>query len=312
MNLKNAPQPIPYQGSKRQQVPVILRYIPSDTATLWEPFVGSGAVTIGAAANSVGQSFVMGDSLEALAGIWDLILRNPQDLCERYEAIWNGQLENPRAYYDQVRDEFNQTKDPAKLLYLIARCVKNAVRFNSDGAFNQSPDNRRLGMRPALLRDRVQLVHKLLAQRAVVRSGDYSLALRAAGPLDVVYMDPPYMGVSGTRDSRYYQGLDYERFVAELGAANERGVSFLVSFDGRCGGRTYGPGLPEYLGLEKTEIHVGRSSQSTLNGGADETVESLYFSPALKSRITERGVRLTSSNSVKSSVARKQLSMFVG
>jgi len=64
MNLKNAPQPIPYQGSKRSQVPIILRHLPRDTATLWEPFVGSGATTIGAAVAGSAQRFAIGDSLE--------------------------------------------------------------------------------------------------------------------------------------------------------------------------------------------------------------------------------------------------------
>lgn len=314
MNLKNAPQPIPYQGSKRQQVPVILRYLPKDTATLWEPFVGSGAVTIGAAANRAAESFIVGDSLVPLAAIWQLILREPDKLCDQYEAIWTAQLDDPRGYYDRVRDEFNKTQDPAKLLYLIARCVKNAVRFNADGQFNQSPDKRRLGMRPALLRERVKQVHGLLADRAVSRPGDYSHALADAEVRDVVYMDPPYMGVSGTRDSRYHQGLDYDRFVTELAAANERGVSFLVSFDGRCGTRSYGPGLPAELGLQKIEVHVGRSSQATLNGRDDETVESLYLSPALTRRLAARSVEVVSSTSVKSVAAAStsQLAMFGG
>ncbi|MCA9637078.1 MAG: DNA adenine methylase, partial [Myxococcales bacterium] len=127
--MQSSPQPIPYQGSKRQQVPVILRYLPKDTATLWEPFVGSGALTIGAAASQAAEAHVVGDSLAPLVEIWELILRAPDELCDRYERLWNAQLADPRAYYDRVRDAYNDSPEPAKLLYLIARCVKNAVRF---------------------------------------------------------------------------------------------------------------------------------------------------------------------------------------
>jgi len=293
--LKSHPQPIPYQGSKRTQVPIILRYLPADTAILFEPFAGSGAVTIGAARSKAAQRFHLSDSLRPLMDVWSGILSAPAELADRYEEIWTAQLNDSRAHFDSVRDSFNHEHKPEQLLYLIARCVKNSVRFNAAGQFNQSPDKRRLGMRPSLFRERALAVHDLLAGNAEATCSDYSESLCAAGRTDVVYMDPPYMGVTKTRDSRYHQGLDYERFVRELGEANLRNVSYLVSFDGSCGERTYGPGLPDCLGLIKIDVHVGRSTQSTLNGLAEETVESLYVSPALNTRLLEQevGVRQT-------------------
>jgi len=299
MNLKNAPQPIPYQGSKRRQVPIILRHLPKDTATLWEPFVGSGATTIGAAFSRSAERYVVGDTLGPLVGIWKLILDSPVELCDRYEEIWTAQLQDPRTYYDQIRDEFNTSQEPAKLLYLIARCVKNAIRFNGEGKFNQSPDNRRLGMKPPLLRRRVLAVHALLADRTSAVCEDYVLSLERADRYDVVYMDPPYMGVSGTRDARYHQGLDYDRFLVDLSNANQRGISYMVSFDGRCGTKSYGPGLPAALELTKIEVHVGRSSQATLNGRLDETVESLYLSRSLMERLQADEVKVDRVMSVK-------------
>lgn len=285
MQLRTAPQPIPYQGSKRRLVPLILPWFPADTRVLYEPFAGSGALSIGAAMAGVAGRFVLGDSLGPLAGIWERLLQNPAGLADDYERIWEAQLADPRGHYDRVRDAYNADQDPAKLLYLLARCVKNAVRFNAEGRFNQSPDRRRLGMRPTTLRARAGQVQALLGGRAIARHADYAESLREAGAQDLVYMDPPYMGVSGSRDVRYHQGLDYQRFVSELRAANARGVSFLVNFDGRLGGRAYGPGLPAELGLRRVELHAGRSSQATLNGGDAETVESLYLSPALLGRI---------------------------
>lgn len=299
MKLTNLPQPIPYQGSKRKQVPVILRYTPRDTDVFWEPFVGSGAATIGAGLSRAASRFVVGDVLDPLVGIWQLILNDPKSLCDEYDAIWHAQLGDPRGYYDSLRDTYNHEHRPAQLLYLIARCVKNAVRFNADGKFNQSPDKRRLGMKPALLRERVTEVHRLLGGRASAECCDYSVALQSAKPNDLVYMDPPYLGVSGTRDTRYLNGLDYDRFLAALELANQRGVSYLVSFDGRCGERTYGPGLPNHLRLSKIDVHVGRSSQATLNGRDDETVESLYVSPALRERLRFQNISLDEVVSVK-------------
>lgn len=279
------PQPIPYQGSKRRQVQVLLQYFPNDVQTLWEPFVGSGAVTLGAAAAGTAGRFVLSDSLSPLVGIWSKILHSPEELVEDYRRLWEAQQASPRAGYDAVRAAFNLNPEPTQLLYLLTRCVKNSPRFNREGHFNQSPDNRRLGMRPATLQQRVQVAHMLLKERGTCFVGDYSRALAQAGGQDLVYLDPPYMGVSGRRDGRYHQGLDYERFVAELQQANHRKLSYMVSFDGRCGERSYGPGLPESLGLHKLELHLGRSSQATLSGRVEETVESLYLSPALGQRL---------------------------
>ena len=44
---------------------------------------------------------------------------------------------------------------PHHLLYLLARCVKASIRYNTDGDFNQSPDNRRKGMHPATMRQNI-------------------------------------------------------------------------------------------------------------------------------------------------------------
>ena len=214
-----------------------------------------------------------------------MILNHPEDLVAGYTKLWQAQQADPRATYDGIRAEFNKNQDPVRLLYLLARCVKNSPRFNHEGHFNQSPDNRRLGVRPKILHMRVAAVHQLLKEKGAAFVGDYSLALARAGTGDLVYLDPPYMGVSGSRDGRYHQGLDYDRFVSELQGANHRNLSYMVSFDGRCGDRSYGPGLPDCLQLQKIELHLGRSSQATLSGRVEETVESLYLSPALRRRI---------------------------
>ena len=98
---------------------------------------------------------------------------------------------------------------------------------------------------------------------------------------DVVYMDPPYQGVCGERDSRYFSGIAFDGFVAQLAVLNLKNVRYLVSYDGRLGKRSYGKPLPAKLHLTLVEIEAGRSSQATLLGRDEMTVESLYLSPAL-------------------------------
>ena len=280
------PHPIPYQGSKRQLAERIINFMSGPIATLIEPFAGSAAITIATAKAGRAERFLMGDSLTPLLSLWTQILSRPAQLADAYESLWVGQATDPRTFYNQVRAQFNTDGDPAKLLYLLARCVKNAVRFNPRGEFNQSPDHRRLGMRPEKMRREISGASGLLAGRAETCSGDYEATLARATKRDLVYMDPPYQGTSDGKDKRYAEQLDRDRFIKALDRLNARGVRYIVSFDGRCGDRVYGEALPASLGLHHIEMEAGVSSQATLSGRHEMTVESLYLSPNLPVRHT--------------------------
>ena len=219
--------------------------------TLYEPFVGSGAITLAAAINEKAKKFVVADKLEPLAELWRWLVTNPDRLIEEYTKLWNEQLSDPAAYFKKVREDYNRTKSPSDLFYLVARCVKNAVRFNSSGDFNQGPDNRRLGLKPDKLKREAVLMSKLLKGRIEIFGCDFREVTSKATPNDLVYMDPPWQGTSGKRDSRYAHLLDLDELIEELDNLNRRNIPFMLSFDGSCGGRTYGTELPSFLQLKK-------------------------------------------------------------
>lgn len=284
--MKKAPHVIPYQGSKRKLAGDILSYMNFSIDTLYEPFVGSGAITLAAAANNKANKFVVADKLAPLVELWQLIISDPDRLTDEYSRLWHEQLDDPARYFNKVRNDFNKNKSPSDLLYLIARCVKNSVRFNSNGEFNQGPDHRRLGLKPEKLHREARLMSRLLNGRIEIRSGDFREAISKATPDDLVYMDPPWQGTSGKKDPRYAYLLNLDELIEELENLNKRHIPYMLSFDGTCGDRAYGEGLPNYLCLKKVGLHAGRSSQATLLGRDDITVESLYLSPALLSKST--------------------------
>jgi len=275
------PHPIPYQGSKRNLASAILSHIPAKVTALIEPFAGSAAVTLAAAARGLADRYVINDLNRPLIELWLAIIEAPEKLARQYETIWRAQHGNRRRYYDEVRDDFNRTGRPDCLLYLLARCVKASVRYNADGEFNQSPDNRRMGALPETMRAHIFGASHLLRGRTKCLSLGYREAVALATPDDLIYMDPPYQGVCGERDPRYLQGVLYDEFVVVLESLNYRNIKYLVSYDGRTGGRVHGRKLPEHLRLRLIELDAGRSSQATLLGRAEVTVESLYLSPAL-------------------------------
>lgn len=279
------PHPIPYQGSKRRLAAAILRHAPRRARRLIEPFAGSAALTLAAAARDLAAEYVVADRLAPLVDLWRGIVADPDAVAGGYRALWDAQRGDPAAHYLAVRAHFNRSGDPAALLYLLARCVKNAVRFNADGAFNQGADHRRRGMHPDRMARQLAGASRLLRGRFRAVSADYADVLADAGPHDLVYVDPPYQGVSGARDRRYIAPLDMGRFVAELERLDARRVPYLVSFDGRCGDRAYGEPLPRSLRLRRVALAAGRSAQATLTGRVEHTVESLYVSPAARRAI---------------------------
>jgi DNA adenine methylase len=273
--------PIPYQGSKRNLAPAILGYFPQNIATLIEPFAGSAAITLAAAARGLAERYVVADLNQPLVELWRAIIESPEKLARQYETLWRAQHDDRRQYYDKVRDEFNRTGKPDRFLYLLARCVKASVRYNADGEFNQSPDNRRMGALPETMRLQILGASRLLRGKTECVVGDYKEIVARATRDDLVYLDPPYQGVCGERDPRYLQGVLFDEFVEVLETLSYCDIKYLVSYDGRTGERVHGRKLPERLRLHHVELHAGRSSQATLLGRAETTVESLYLSPAL-------------------------------
>lgn len=284
------PHPIQYQGSKRNLAPDILCYFPAGFERLIEPFAGSGALSIAAAVRGIASRFWLNDLNKPLVDLLSLMVNQTGELANDYERIWRAQLDDPEAYYLHVRDEFNQSQDPRLFLYLIARCVKGSVRYNADGKFNQSADKRRLGTRPETMRKNMVGVSQVLRGKTIFSALDYREVLADAKRNDVIYMDPPYQGVCGDRDSRYFAGVNYDEFVGALEDLNARQIPFLISYDGRTGDREYGQPLPATLNLTRIELEAGRSTQATLLGRNHKTVESLYLSSGLTPKIKQTSV----------------------
>ncbi len=247
---------------------------------------GRQRFSLATAYRRLSDRFQINDAHAPLIDLWREIINRPEELATKYRRLWRAQLGREREYFDHVRTKFNETHEPGFFLYLLARCVKAAIRYNADGQFNNSPDNRRKGAHPDAMRNRIAGASTLLRGRTEVSDLDYREVLAAATSADLIYMDPPYQGVCGNRDNRYCPKIDHQDFCDQLAALNDKGCMFAVSYDGRTGEKTYGEPLPKRLKLVHVEIHAGRSTQATLLGRDSDTYESLYISPALAEAIS--------------------------
>lgn len=257
-------------------------------------------MTLWAANRGMANRYVIGDSLEPIAQLWKSIIFRPKKTANAYEEIWKLQQTRGPDYFNLVRARYNGERDPVDLLYLVCRCVKNAVRFNRDGAFTQSVDKRRLGMRPDKMRAAIAGASLLLKGRVEIRSGDWLETVQDAGTRDFIYMDPPYLGTSIGRDKRYAHQIVQDRLIFGLQTLRGKEIRFALSYDGMTGTKEYGPPLPQSLKMTRLLLHAGRSSQATLVGRKEETIESLYLSPGLAS--PNAGVIRKSQNAVQASL----------
>ncbi len=276
--IHNIPQAFPYQGSKRKLAPAIIKFIPESAHRLVEPFAGSAAISVAAAFAGSVNEFWLNDAHAALMSLWHRIIHDPDGLALDYMTLWQSQIGRERDFYNQVRLDFNASQKPELLLFLLARCVKAAIRYNRRGEFNNSPDHRRKGMMPGTMQQTLRLVSEALGRGTRLTSTDYKQVLAKTTRSDFVFMDPPYQGVAKQRDNRYISGVDFDEFVCELESLNKREIPFAVSYDGRTGDKIHGQKLPDHLQLYHVEMLVGRSTQATLLGRSEDTFESVYIS----------------------------------
>ncbi len=278
------PHIVQYQGNKRNLATYILKFLPDQVDRLVEPFAGTAAISIASATKQISCNFWLSDLNKPLIELLELVIEHPNEIADIYADIWNEQYSDSISHYFEVRKRFNEISDPKLFLYLLARCVKGSVRYNSEGLFNQSPDKRRKGTRPETMKKNIEGVSRLLKGKCQFTCLDYREVLAEVKNNDFIYMDPPYQGVCRNRDSRYFSGINFDDFVLAIEQLNTRKIAFAISYDGKLGDKTFGKVLPQSLKLKRIEIEVGRSSQSTLLGREETTIESLYLSPGLSNK----------------------------
>lgn len=289
---KSVPHIVQYQGSKRKLAEQILQHMPKKFDRLIEPFAGMAAISIAVAYHRMTNNFIINDINPDIISILQSAIESPEDLLLSYSNIWSEQFsynEGSEAHFYKVRNEFNKgNKRAAAMLYLLARCVKGSVRYNSSGEFNQSPDKRRNGTAPETLSFNIKAISNLLKGKSRFYTKDFREILDMAQKGDIIYMDPPYQGVSDVKNHRYIAGLSFEEFVVALEMLNKRGINYIISYDGSLGSKKYGRDLPAYLGLTRYNLNAGLSTQALYLGKKIETYEALYVSNDLVSNYQGR------------------------
>lgn len=260
---------IKWCGGKRKSASAIAAYFPKDFSTYFEPFVGGGALL----RYRDGKKAICSDICGPLIKLWREVQSHPSELACAYEARWKAFQSKGHTEYYRIRERFNQDFDPADFLFLSRTCINGLIRFNGDGKFNSPVHLTRVGMQPERLR-KILLDWSENIQNVRFIRADYRDVTEYMRRDSLVYLDPPYYNSS----TWYYGKFDHERLFSWLSKLNEKGVRWLMSYDGQSVSREYEAPVPESLYARRVDIPAGTSGfRGVMKGVSDQVIESLYM-----------------------------------
>ena len=278
--IKMSIQPVvKWSGSKRSQAPEICKYINKNYETYYELFCGGCSMLFFLLENKYYtdkfKRFVCNDINSPLIELYKMIKEDCMYVQDTYVKLWkelnkDEDLERKKAYFAEIREEFNKTQKP-ELFFFIMRTTTNGMpRYNKAGEFNNSFHVTRNGMMPSetegILRESSYLLR-------VNKVEFYSKSFEEYGTEenDLLYLDPPYFNTKGM----YYGTIDFPVLWQYL---KDTKSDWLLSFDGKAGEEDNTVSIPEIYDRH-LYINSGNSSFRRVIGKSKDTIveESLYL-----------------------------------
>ena len=267
--IKALPSVIKWSGSKRSVAVELSKYI-QKSETYYEPFVGGGALMPFAKSPKA----IASDIIPELINLWNAIKNTPIDVANEYSKRWHRLQEDGPSVYYEIRDNFNKTKDYFDFLFLTRTCVNGLIRYNKNGAFNNSFHLSRPGINPETLK-KILINWSSIIQHFVFINTDYRECLSTVKKGDFVFLDPPY---GGTKDRYTRNEFNLNDFYIELDRLNRIGAKWMLTFDGTAGSRNYSFEPPYDTYQEKFFIETGNSSfRKLMDNQKDIIKESVYL-----------------------------------
>lgn len=223
-----------WTGGKRQLLPQLLGYMPSEISKYYEPFVGGGALFF----ELQPKRAVINDLNAYLVLSYEQIRDNVDELIALLEE---HQEKNSKEYYLDLRavdrdgriESMSATEKAARLLYMLRVDFNGLYRVNAKNEFNV-PYGRYKNPKivdEELLRNVSEYLNHYDVQ---ILTGDFEVAVRDAKEGDFVYFDPPYAPVSATSAFTAYthEGFgshEQERLRDCFVDLTQRGVKVMLS-----------------------------------------------------------------------------------
>ena len=206
-----------WAGGKGQLISEIEARLPTELKngqidTYVEPFVGGGAIFFHIARNYDNiKHFYLFDINQDLVNCYNTIKNNVEQLISELKELQNKFFEQQdeslrEEFYYRIRHEFNDDRDPAKLIFLNKTCYNGLYRVNKNDKFNVPFGKYK---NPKLCdEENLRNVSQIL-QNAKVIQGDFTESARYIDDNAFVYFDPPYRPLSSTASFTSYSKQDF-------------------------------------------------------------------------------------------------------
>ena len=202
--------PIKCQGKKTKLVSHIKELyskLKLDNSVYYEPFMGSGIVGF----NIEPERAIFSDNNPYIIKFYNSIKSNEIDLDTIrifLEEEGKKLLESGKDYYNLVRDRFNKDGNILDFLFLNRCCFNGLMRFNRNGKFNVpycKKDDKLSSDYIDKIIDQVKKVKELLDRHPDWQfiCSDWKDIVKNAKEEDIIYCDPPYLGLFSTYYTEY-------------------------------------------------------------------------------------------------------------
>ena len=182
-----------WAGGKQWLSHTLLRLVPGNDCTYYEPFVGGGSLFFARRPTRA----VLGDINGRLTETYQVVRDLPHELI----AILSHWENDESTYYTVRPTEFEDAVSrAAQVIYLNKTCWNGLYRVNRQGKFNVPFGyNGRTVFSPEHL-----LEASAVLQSASIVNGDFEQVLDTAIAGDFVYLDPPYTVLHSRNGFRQY------------------------------------------------------------------------------------------------------------
>jgi DNA adenine methylase len=213
-----------WAGGKRQLLPEIRRFYPSEFQNYFEPFAGSAAVFFDLMnAGSLGRrGATLIDHNQDLIGCYLMVRERTDEVIDSLRELEAEYRDGRERHFYSVRDsEFNPLRHPslvagrwclsrnytprlaAMLIYLNRTGFNGLFRLNSKGLYNV-PHGRYSNPMICDEENLRAVAGALKRQNIRILNGSFDQVLEDAKAGDFIYFDPPYAPVSSTSDFTSY------------------------------------------------------------------------------------------------------------
>ena len=227
---------VKWAGGKRQIIDKLLKLVPVDYDTYYEPFVGGGALLFELSPKKA----VINDSNKELMNVYK-ILSTDKGYEETLKLLNTYEKKHDEEFYYKIRNldkdkekfaKLNDYERAARTIYLNKACFNGLYRVNSKGEFNV-PFNKKLKINTYDGQNMTLAYVYFQTNKITMLSTDFEEAVKDAKKGDFIYFDPPYDSENDDTFNSYTEegfGKEEQRRLARVyKELSDRGCYVMLS-----------------------------------------------------------------------------------